>query len=203
MSDLSEPWTRHLAVTALAVSLVAPTLARSADPEVEALQQRVDELTHSMQELQAQVRALQGDHGAAPAPAPVQAKTPDSGTTEAAASARAAGSPGAPAPAQPATSNKVVQPPVTAQRAPAAASTPQMSTAASELAALKHAWKQVRAGGSSEDVRSLLGPPTHELNINNKLAWYYVYPGIGAGSVFFSDSGKVSSSRSPVFGFGW
>jgi outer membrane protein assembly factor BamE (lipoprotein component of BamABCDE complex) len=78
-----------------------------------------------------------------------------------------------------------------------------VASAAAELAALKKAWNQVRSGVASEEVKGLLGSPAEEFKINGKLAWYYVYPGIGAGSVFFNDDGRVSSSRSPVFGFGW
>jgi hypothetical protein len=38
------------------------------------------------------------------------------------------------------------------------------------------------------------------LTIDGRTAWYYVYPATGTGSVFFTDSGRVSSRQSP---FGW
>jgi outer membrane protein assembly factor BamE (lipoprotein component of BamABCDE complex) len=70
-----------------------------------------------------------------------------------------------------------------------------------EIATLKVAWKQVKAGVPAERVKELLGAPTQELTINGKLAWYYIYPGIGAGSVFFSDSHRVSSTQTPPLGW--
>jgi hypothetical protein len=163
-SDVSKCWL--VIGTLLTGFVIALHAACGADPEVEALGRRVDELSRSLQKLQEQVQALQGTRGNVS---------------------------GGAAAAVPATASTTAMP----------ASAPPAASAMSELAALKKAWNQIRSGVAHEDVKSLLGSPTQELRINSKLAWYYVYPGIGAGSIFFNDDGRVSSTRSPVFGIGW
>jgi hypothetical protein len=182
MSGPSDARPRRLAAGALLAGLLfALPAARGADPEVEALRQRVDELSRSVQELRDQVHALQGKVGPnATATAVVPAAT--------AASLQASGS----------------QAGDGAARAPSAAASPAVIAGANaEIATLKAAWKQVKAGVPAERVKELLGAPTQELTINGKLAWYYIYPGIGAGSVFFSDSRRVSSTQTPPLGMGW
>jgi hypothetical protein len=52
-----------------------------------------------------------------------------------------------------------------------------------------------------EKVEALLGKPQKILRIDNTPVWYYVYPEIGRGSVFFNASGKVSGRQAP--GLGW
>ena len=71
----------------------------------------------------------------------------------------------------------------------------------SPLVELKEHWSQVEAGTSSDKVLALLGKPDRELRINGKPVWYYVYPGIGRGSVFFNSDGRVSTSQSPSLGW--
>jgi outer membrane murein-binding lipoprotein Lpp len=173
MSRLSDPRRRCSAAGALLVGLVvALPAARGADPEVEALRQRVDELSRSVEELRDQVHMLQGHVGAGASVA----------VPATAAGAATAGN--------------------RAEQAPSAAATPAVIAGANaEIATLKKAWKQVKAGVPAERVKELLGPPTQELTINSKLAWYYIYPGIGAGSVFFSDSHRVSSTQTPPLGW--
>jgi len=72
---------------------------------------------------------------------------------------------------------------------------------ATSLVALKKNWSQVERGTPREQVQLLLGTPQKVLRIDGALVWYYTYPGIGAGSVFFNASGKVSSLQSPSFGW--
>lgn len=183
MSGPSDAHRRRSAAGALLAGLlVALPAARGADPEVEALRQRVDDLSRSVQELRDQVHVLQGQIGA---------------------SATA----GAAVPAAAAAATTALQPTDTpagngGAHAPSTAATPAVIAGANaEIATLKKAWKQVRAGVPSERVKELLGAPTQELTINGKLAWYYIYPGIGAGSVFFSDSHRVSSTQTPPLGW--
>jgi hypothetical protein len=71
----------------------------------------------------------------------------------------------------------------------------------SQLVQLKRNWSQVEPGTSQDLVRALLGAPEKALRIDGALMWYYVYPGIGPGSVFFNASGKVSSRQSPRLGW--
>jgi hypothetical protein len=69
------------------------------------------------------------------------------------------------------------------------------------LAALKRGWSQVVPGLPEDKVEALLGKPEKVLRIDNTPVWYYIYPGIGRGSVFFNTSGKVSDRQAP--GVGW
>ena len=184
MSGPSDVRRRRSAGGALLLGLlVALPAARAADPEVEALRQRVDELSRSVQDLRDQVHVLQGKVGAgASTSAVVPAAAAATATTTLQPSDSPAGN--------------------GAALAPSAAATPAVIAGANaEIATLKKAWKQVRAGVPSEHVKELLGAPTQELTINGKLAWYYIYPGIGAGSVFFSDSHRVSSTQTPPLGW--
>jgi hypothetical protein len=71
----------------------------------------------------------------------------------------------------------------------------------SQLAQLKKNWSQVEPGTPQDRVRALLGEPEKVLRIDGALVWYYAYPAIGPGSVFFNASGKVSSRQSPSLGW--
>jgi uncharacterized coiled-coil protein SlyX len=74
-------------------------------------------------------------------------------------------------------------------------------TQVSQLVQLKQNWSQVEPGTPEDRVRALLGAPEKVLRIDGALMWYYAYPGIGPGSVFFNASGKVSSRQSPRLGW--
>ena len=93
-----------------------------------------------------------------------------------------------------------VEPPQPAPVPPAPLAAP---ASLQPIVSLKQNWSQVERGISQQTVQSLLGPPERVLRIDGNTAWYYTYPGIGRGSVFFSDDGKVSSAQSPSFGWGW
>jgi SmpA/OmlA family protein len=75
------------------------------------------------------------------------------------------------------------------------------ATQPSPLVQLKRNWSQVQPGTPQDRVEALLGTPEKVLRIDGALVWYYVYPEIGRGSVFFNASGKVSSRQSPSFGW--
>ena len=75
------------------------------------------------------------------------------------------------------------------------------ATQISPLVQLKQNWSQVEPGTPQDRVRALLGAPQKVLRIDGALVWYYAYPGIGPGSVFFNASGKVSSRQSPSLGW--
>lgn len=68
---------------------------------------------------------------------------------------------------------------------------------------MKRNWSQVRPGTPDDEVLVLLGKPEKELRIDGNLVWYYVYPEIGRGSVFFTADRKVSSAQAPAFGWSW
>lgn len=65
------------------------------------------------------------------------------------------------------------------------------------LVRLKQNWSQIERGMPQDQVKRLLGTPARELHIDGSLAWYYVYPGIGRGSVFFDGSGKATAVQAP------
>ncbi len=69
-------------------------------------------------------------------------------------------------------------------------------------AALRGTWARVRPDMAEAEVASLLGAPSKKFTLDGRRGWYYYYPGTGAGSVFFTDAGRVSSRQSP-FGMGW
>ena len=71
----------------------------------------------------------------------------------------------------------------------------------SPLVTLKQNWSQVQPGTPEDSVQALLGKPERVLRIDGALVWYYMYPGIGRGSVFFNANGKVSSAQSPSLGW--
>ncbi len=83
-----------------------------------------------------------------------------------------------------------------------AASLPNASpNSISVLIALKKNWSQVQPGTSEDRVQALLGKPERMLRIDGNLVWYYIYPGIGRGSVFFRSDGSVASTQSPSPGW--
>jgi hypothetical protein len=88
------------------------------------------------------------------------------------------------------------QEPTAAPPAAASAIRPE----ASPLLQLRRNWSQVEPGIPAERVEGLLGKPEKVLRIDGSLVWYYVYPGLGRGSVFFGAGGKVSSAQAPGVG---
>jgi len=66
------------------------------------------------------------------------------------------------------------------------------------VASLRESWQKIVRDMPAQDVLSTLGPATREMLINGRHVWYYVYPGIGRGSVFFNSHSRVSSSQAPV-----
>jgi hypothetical protein len=75
--------------------------------------------------------------------------------------------------------------------------------AESALFLLQRNWAGIQPDTPQERVDALLGKPDRVLRINGDLVWYYVYPGLGRGSVFFNGEGKVSSAQAPRFGWSW
>jgi hypothetical protein len=62
------------------------------------------------------------------------------------------------------------------------------------------AWRQVREGLTADEVRALVGAPTKTFELAGKTVWYYYYPSVGAGSVFFGSRGVASSVQRPSGG---
>lgn len=90
-----------------------------------------------------------------------------------------------------------------APAAPVAAVQPGASSGyASPEAALRANWSKVKEDMDAAAVTRLLGAPSKKFTLDGRTVWYYYYPGIGGGSIFFTDAGRISSRQSP-FGWGW
>jgi hypothetical protein len=154
----------------------ALSYAQGGEVDVARLQQEVEQIKQAIRELQARLQTVEASLERA------------GGATAAASSLPASRSEPPPAAA----------PPVAV--IPAAKARPPQP-ANNEVVALRRAWISIRPGAASTEVKELLGDPSQELKLNGKLAWYYAYPGIGAGSIFFNDNGTVSSRKSPFVEF--
>jgi hypothetical protein len=72
-----------------------------------------------------------------------------------------------------------------------------------KIVSLRKSWGQIKNDLPQERVQELLGSPSKEMLINGKVVWYYVYSGLGAGSIFFKSDKHVSSSQAPNIGWGY
>jgi hypothetical protein len=106
--------------------------------------------------------------------------------------------PMAPAPAPAPARAPSPSPAATPTAAPAGAA-PQF---VSPEAALRAAWSQVRPGIGDDDVLRALGEPSRRGVIDGRPVWFYAYPGLGSGSVFFTDARRVTSLQAPFGGWG-
>ena len=158
---------------ALIISLVLASPAAQAAGDA-GLEQQVKALTEQVHQLQQRLDRLEG-------------RTPPA--VPAAASAPAAAPVAAPAAAS-------VAAPAAAQLAAPAAGY------VSPEAALRGTWTRIKPDMAEAEVVALLGAPSKKFTLDGRRGWYYYYPGTGAGSVFFTDEGRVSSRQSP-FGMGW
>jgi len=155
-------------------ALAGVSVARAAEPDVEALQQQVKQLSRTVMELQQRVDRLEGRRApAAPVAVPRAAQTA--------------------APEQAAQTAAPVQAPH--------AVAPGTGYVTPE-AALKATWHKITRDMAQSEVVALLGEPSKKFTLDGRRGWYYYYPGTGGGSVFFTDAGRVSSRQSP-FGLGW
>ncbi|MDE2208515.1 MAG: hypothetical protein KGJ99_02180 [Betaproteobacteria bacterium] len=182
--------------TALAVlvsaALAGVPAAHATETDDAALRQDVKALKEMVRDLQHRVSVLEARSTVAPKAAQVAPN---------AASAAAQATPAGvqPAPAVP------PAPPIAAAApaAPIAALQPGASAGyASPEAALRANWSKIKEDLDAAAVTHLLGAPSKKFTLDGRTVWYYYYPGIGGGSIFFTDAGRVSSRQSP-FGWGW
>lgn len=78
-----------------------------------------------------------------------------------------------------------------AARATSAASAPAPAPS------FREAWRGIHDGLTQDEVKKLLGQPQHEFMLSGKRVWYYYYSGVGGGSVFFGENGRVAGSQEP------
>lgn len=172
--------------------LAGVPVARAAEPDDAALRQDVKTLKQLVRDLEHRVSVLESRSTVAPQAAQVAPK------------AAPAAVQAAPAIAQPA--------PAVPQAAPIAAAPPAAPIAAVQLgassgyaspeAALRANWSKIKEDMDEAAVTGLLGAPSKKFTLDGRTVWYYYYPALGSGSIFFTDAGRISSRQSP-FGWGW
>jgi hypothetical protein len=146
-------------------------VARAQGPDMVSMQREIDALRDTVSVLRARLDAIESRPANAPRPS---ASAAHGETAVASASGRVA---------------------------PVAAAQPGVRPIdAGPEAALRTAWSRLEPLLDQDDVRRLLGEPSKRLVIDGRNAWVYLYPGLGTGSVFFTNAGRVSSRQSP---FGW
>jgi len=173
-------WSRTALGLLVLLGMAILPAARAADPDVASLQREIAALREIVQRLQARVDRLESH--------PIPAEQPASGAPQA---------------ASPIASQAVshAAPKAALLAAPIAALQPGADPlTASPQAQLRANWSKIEPGIDADEVSRLLGAPTKELRLDGRNAWYYSYPALGNGSVFFTDAGRVSSRQSP---FGW
>jgi hypothetical protein len=157
-----------------------PLAACADDEDIRALRQRVDELTATVRQLQDRIRVLERDQEATWVPA-------------------ARSSPSESISPEPVAPKQVEAAPAAMENTAPAAN----ASVDDKIVVLRKSWRRISGEMTRENVREALGPPSKEMLINGKAVWYYVYSGLGAGSVFFRSDGHVSSSQSPNIGWGF
>ena len=157
-----------------------PLEAYADDEELRALRQQVDELTATVRQLQDRIKVLERDQEAPWVPA-------------------ARSSPSESIPPAPVAPKQVESAPTAMESAAPAAK----ASVDDKIVVLRKSWRRISGEMTREHVREVLGPPSKEMLINGKVVWYYLYSGLGAGSVFFKSDGHVSSSQSPNIGRGF
>jgi hypothetical protein len=155
-----------------------------ADDDVAALRGRLDQIKQLVADFETRLNALEAARSSATQP-------PQSAATAATAPGLATASARVPAPAPASAPTPVVQPPTSAT-GPAAADAPVVVPRAQ--------WRRVHSGLTMDEVNGLIGAPTKTFELAGKTVWYYYYPAIGAGSVFFDAHGHASSVQRPAGG---
>lgn len=157
-----------------------PLEAYADDEDLRALRQQVDELTATVRQLQDRIKVLERGEEAPWVPA-------------------ARSSPSGSIPPEPAAPKQVETAPAAMESAAPAAK----ASVDDKIVVLRKSWRRISGEMTREHVREALGPPSKEMLINGKAVWYYAYPGLGAGSIFFKSDGHVSSSQPPNIGWGF
>lgn len=169
------------------LALLGTQAAWAGEPDVATLQGEVQALQTMVLQLNARVERLEG------------ASPPATASTAAVSAPAKATALPATMPAAP------VAVPLAAQPAPVAAPLAALQPGATPAdlgpeALLRINWAKIDAAMPAGEVSALLGKPSKIFTVDGRTVWYYVYPSIGTGSVFFTGDNRVSSRHSP---FGW
>ena len=178
---LSRPgWTWTTLVVLMLLGLGHSPSGQAAEPDVASLEREVIALKATVLQLQARLDRLERLSGSAEQPA--------SGVPRVAVST---------------SSQAVVQPDVHPPKAALAAAPVRARQPEEEpvvqgpQAQLRLNWSRIDSGMTTDEVSGLLGEPTRRLQLDGRDVWYYSYPALGNGSVFFTNAGHVSSHQSP------
>lgn len=158
--------------------LCRPLEAYADDGDLRALRRQVDELTATVRQLHDRIKVLEREAPWVPA---------------------AQSSPSESIPPDPVAPKNVETAPTAVERAAPAAK----ASVDDKIVVLRKSWREISGEMTREHVREVLGPPSKEMLINGKVVWYYLYSGLGAGSVFFKSNGHVSSIQPPNIGWGF
>ena len=160
-------------VTFFAIALATGT-AR-ADDDIIALRGRLDQIKELVAEFETRLSALEAARSsAAQLPQAAATAVPAAGSATAAAAV------------------PVAPPPASSTRPAAAAN--------ASVVVPRAQWRRVQTELTMDEVDGLIGAPTTTFELAGKTVWYYYYPGIGAGSVFFDARGRASSVQRPAGG---
>jgi hypothetical protein len=157
------------------LSLIFVTGVARADDDIAALRGRLDQIKEQVAEFETRLTALEAARGSA-------AQLPPTGAVAATAAGATAASAAASAPA------------------PVAPKATQPAAATAPVVVPREQWRRVQAGLTMDEVNSLIGAPATTFVLAGKTVWYYYYPAIGAGSVFFDAHGRASSVQRPAGG---
>ena len=163
-----------LAALGIVIALITPSAWADQTEELSRLRQEAAQIRQSLEKLEAKIQAIENPLGNQGSHLDTRPSEHSSGAT------------------------------TQMQRAPnaGAANAPDAAlTSISSLVEMKQNWLQVQRGTPEERVQKLLGKPEKVLRIDGNLVWYYVYRGIGRGSVFFDGNGKVSATQPPSLGW--
>jgi len=177
-------WMRMPLVLLLLLGVGHPTTVHAAEPDVVSLEREVIALKAAVQQLQARLDRLERQPALAEQPAPGVPRVALSTASQAAVQDDSRATPKAALLAAPLAARQPGEDPV--------AQSPQ--------AQLRINWSKVDSGMTTDEVSRLLGEPTRRLQLDGRDVWYYSYPALGNGSVFFTHAGHVSSHQSP---FAW
>jgi hypothetical protein len=167
----------RLGMVALPVLLLSVQSVHAEDPDVAALRQQLQVLKDLMLDFDARLSKLAAQRGSAVTsevqkpPAPPPVHRTESADT-----------------------------PGSAKLATARAEPAPTATSPVQRLPNREGWLRVAEGMTQADINMLVGAPQQIFALNGKTVWYYVYPGVGAGSVFFNADGRASSYQKPPVG---
>jgi hypothetical protein len=175
---MRKPVLRRGLVALPAILFLGVQSVHAEDPEVTALRQQLQVLKDLMSDFEARLDKLATQRGNAVTSGEQRPPSPTSPTQQA-GSVETQGSANS----------------ATARAEPAPTATEHVQRLPN-----RDGWLQVTQGMTQAEINTLVGAPQKIFTLNGKTVWYYMYPGVGAGSVFFGADGRASSYQKPPVG---